>query len=103
WSSTSYRCLHSFPTRRSSDLQAADVFEALEVTRLRPFRVLVAEPEVAHVLVLVLDREHDEHRHRQVRSRQLDHSRHEVDALEHRSEEHTSELQSLAYLVCRLL
>src|SRR2546425_6974690 len=26
-----------------------------------------------------------------------------VTALEHRSEEHTSELQSLAYLVCRLL
>src|SRR5205823_10907075 len=33
--------------------------------------------------------------------RQVDRDRH-VDA-EHRSEEHTSELQSLAYLVCRLL
>src|SRR2546425_8119099 len=31
-----------------------------------------------------------------------DHAR-ELRLLEHRSEEHTSELQSLAYLVCRLL
>src|SRR2546425_982017 len=29
--------------------------------------------------------------------------RHPRDAIRHRSEEHTSELQSLAYLVCRLL
>src|SRR5687767_2497967 len=34
---------------------------------------------------------------------QRDHAVHEVGELELRSEEHTSELQSLAYLVCRLL
>ena len=64
-------------------LQPADVGEPLEVARLRPFRVLVAEAEVAHVLVLVLDREDDENRDRELGPRQLDHPGHEMDTLEH--------------------
>src|SRR2546425_9314224 len=37
------------------------------------------------------------------RERPRDHTAHGVLPHQHRSEEHTSELQSLAYLVCRLL
>src|SRR5205823_12520479 len=59
--------LHSFPTRRSSDLDQEDPI-GLEADRL-------GEPCVAQ----------------------------QVSILAVRSEEHTSELQSLAYLVCRLL
>src|SRR5437879_12171839 len=61
-----HRHLHSFPTRRSSDLQ----------------RPLSARP-----LPPPLSRE----------------SVDDVDLTEDRSEEHTSELQSPMYLVCRLL
>src|SRR5205823_14459299 len=57
--------LHSFPTRRSSDLAPGPVAEARQRRR--------------HDLL---------HAHRRAVGR---------------SEEHTSELQSLAYLVCRLL
>src|SRR5205823_12397353 len=69
------RDLHSFPTRRSSDLSALRLFPpGLEVAL-----------DLARVLLQVLrvDREPV------------------LRAV--RSEEHTSELQSLAYLVCRLL
>src|SRR5205823_13186733 len=94
YSSVSHQYLHSFPTRRSSDLghyignsgymedeQAVLALAALaQPTRLQAFRLLVQnEPqglpagELARLLEVP------------------------------RSEEHTSELQSLAYLVCRLL
>src|SRR5687767_15702627 len=85
--------MHSFPTRRSSDLGA-----------------LEAEVEVAllHQLLqpLLLQQAVDEgHLSRQLRVE--DHAADgRVDDLVLdllRSEEHTSELQSLAYLVCRLL
>src|SRR5437899_6440057 len=70
------RDLHSFPTRRSSDLDAR--------------KALRARTTIGTDLVSVL--------------RGL--FRFEADFLEHlrlRSEEHTSELQSLRHLVCRLL
>src|SRR5687767_15723860 len=51
-------------------------------------------------LVFGVDRHPARQRHRHRRSAQPDRER--VGAVE-RSEEHTSELQSLAYLVCRLL
>src|SRR5687767_15562513 len=79
--------LHSFPTRRSSDL----VVEAIDPARLgvgEPALVDCPDPAVHdHGVALLGDR---------------------VGAGAHlhalaRSEEHTSELQSLAYLVCRLL
>src|SRR2546425_6607818 len=43
------------------------------------------------------------HRHRLARAHRDRHHDALRAALSHRSEEHTSELQSLAYLVCRLL
>src|SRR5438046_7692778 len=64
-----HRDLHSFPTRRSSDLS--------RVTHQRDFRALL----------------HGHHQFR--RARQF--------VVLVRSEEHTSELQSLTNLVCRLL
>src|SRR5205823_13794336 len=67
--------LHSFPTRRSSDL-VGRLLDGLDHA----------------VEQVVLDRRFD-----------LDLGQKIDDVLGARSEEHTSELQSLAYLVCRLL
>src|SRR5205823_14541753 len=77
------RYRHSFPTRRSSDLERAreDVQSA---------RVVCGERVGAM---------HQVQRSTVLRAR-LGKSQHEAPC---RSEEHTSELQSLAYLVCRLL
>src|SRR5205823_12671591 len=85
-----HRDLHSFPTRRSSDLES----RASEGEHHQPERA-PRERRLAR-------RHHQpEQRERECehRVRQLD----EVDVADERSEEHTSELQSLAYLVCRLL
>src|SRR5205823_14542823 len=91
--SAHHRNLHSFPTRRSSDLIAIDVASGeklagdfarrRELLRLlwRVVRLLLGDHK--------LGGKTDEDRVRDVRG--------------FRSEEHTSELQSLAYLVCRLL
>src|SRR2546425_7447112 len=80
-----------FPTRRSSDLH--------RVARLARILVLLAREQTDHVEDRhpPVDRDATEGVHRCVEAGVLDH--------EHarRSEEHTSELQSLAYLVCRLL
>src|SRR5205823_12703247 len=77
--SPNHLSLHSFPTRRSSDLAPA-LDEARELARRRifgTFRVHADRRAVDDAVApfVVADR----------------------------SEEHTSELQSLAYLVCRLL
>src|SRR5205823_13750265 len=78
------RPLHSFPTRRSSDL--ADV-QALPYVPLAARHQLGAgeslDERVAHRPALMF--------------------RNALERESQRSEEHTSELQSLAYLVCRLL
>src|SRR5205823_13226465 len=80
--SSAPRALRSFPTRRSSDLGAA--------------RVLVVRSEAADELRVANIREVvDQHSERTVGAI--------ADLAAVRSEEHTSELQSLAYLVCRLL
>src|SRR5438046_4092082 len=77
--------LHSFPTRRSSDLLALvadDMPTAMDFyTRVMGFRLV-------HV--------------RRVPYEQ-DRGQPPYENLRHRSEEHTSELQSLTKLVCRLL
>src|SRR5687767_15750708 len=73
--------LHSFPTRRSSDL---------ETERDRDELLSRADAEIEQLAAL-RRAERDQAR-REARQGALD-----------RSEEHTSELQSLAYLVCRLL
>src|SRR5438045_739850 len=96
------RLLHSFPTRRSSDLVDGDVERAVDhhERRLAP-RVgddrshivasdLVQGGEQVVVVAAVRSVVPD-----------VGAGRHAVDCL--RSEEHTSELQSLRHLVCRLL
>src|SRR5205823_13830749 len=77
--------LHSFPTRRSSDLARHAV--ALDGRKVS-----------AAVEGLAVGREKHRHRPAAVTGHHL-HAVHDRS----RSEEHTSELQSLAYLVCRLL
>src|SRR5687767_15402646 len=84
-SSRDYRDLHSFPTRRSSDLSAGR--PALQGGRRhRPG----ADADVVQgpLVCAVEPRRQGARRSHSWRLR---------------SEEHTSELQSLAYLVCRLL
>src|SRR5207302_7353726 len=71
------RCLHSFPTRRSSDL----LWRAPDPRSVRTARL---SADVSRAVRSV---------GRELRPR----------APEHRSEEHTSELQSRENLVCRLL
>src|SRR5687767_15775312 len=78
------RDLHSFPTRRSSDLNAyLKAGAEMGVIGLTVYVLFIASAYTAT---------------RAVRRRAL---RRPYGA--ERSEEHTSELQSLAYLVCRLL
>src|SRR5205823_8415126 len=95
--------LHAFPTRRSSDLQyRGQILPLLRVNialqerreRLRQLRTQPF-PDSDTVQVLVLNHEG--------RSFGLVVDK-IIDIVENsRSEEHTSELQSLAYIVCRLL
>src|SRR5205823_13846650 len=91
--------LHSFPTRRSSDLAGAGepvrhIMRgglALDGGVERQDQLLdfaTGRPRDQRVDAKILGSDTLERRER---------------AAEHRSEEHTSELQSLAYLVCRLL
>src|SRR5687767_15389703 len=76
-----------FPSRRSSDLSNAD--EKLAITDMAFLRALLDTvndvPNCALVVVMIAS---DKDR---------------IVLNELRSEEHTSELQSLAYIVCRLL
>src|SRR5690625_6339951 len=75
-----HRALHSFPTRRSSDLYWEGAVPAISSTAAVLRRLIedgVVEAHQAGPVVLAV---HD-----------------------HRSEEHTSELQSRGHLVCRLL
>src|SRR5205823_14207071 len=82
-----HRDLHSFPTRRSSDLvlttrarQGMRVFSSMKGDEINPARAASQGPQLLRSFLLYAER-----------------------AGLIRSEEHTSELQSLAYLVCRLL
>src|SRR5205814_7868728 len=76
--------LHSFPTRRSSDLR---VVAGRRMAQAHHHAARAQSPDARQ------------------RSRPLGRQRHQLEsiALEQRSEEHTSELQSLRHLVCRLL
>src|SRR5205823_12879339 len=84
-----HRDLHSFPTRRSSDLAStARVTSRLRLALVPP---TAERGEVASFSARARTRASScEASHRSLNN-------------PHRSEEHTSELQSLAYLVCRLL
>src|SRR5205823_11438236 len=87
----------SFPTRRSSDLVRRRACPGgLLVVRLRPLQAPAVLRRLAQGLGILAGQVH----HRRSPEDELD--RREFRALV-RSEEHTSELQSLAYLVCRLL
>src|SRR5205823_11450320 len=88
--------LHSFPTRRSSDLMA----DALSVKRRPP--TLRLPPWRAGISIVIPERDAPDMLKCALTSLDAALGRFDEDA-EIRSEEHTSELQSLAYLVCRLL
>src|SRR5205823_10151655 len=84
------RLRHSFPTRRSSDLSANAEQDDLGTFNLRSRVRVVAEiGEQIGTRLSVLG--------------EVRHSQFETEFRLERSEEHTSELQPLAYLVCRLL
>src|SRR5205814_6096361 len=90
------RTLHSFPTRRSSDLFRADLEQS--TPNERPFMKFVsltkpmAVPHQIHTYTELRQQIHDDLR-----------IQHPEWIQPNRSEEHTSELQSLRHLVCRLL
>src|SRR5205823_13988531 len=90
--------LPSFPTRRSSDLTARGsvASASLQVSSWRHFGTVTARGSLS------LDRTSEEWKRARCRSGDEIASG-EAQERANRSEEHTSELQSLAYLVCRLL
>src|SRR5205823_10252038 len=85
---------HSFPTRRSSDLPSAT-----DATRWSPLRIEVPRWCSTGEMAARPDRHRDA-----IPCRSCHEPFNEsLTRCNTRSEEHTSELQSLAYLVCRLL
>src|SRR5262249_57667329 len=94
YSSAAPRSLHSFPTRRSSDLTSHDVVarvrKILKTRRVGHTGTL--DPFATGVLVVCVNR-----------ATRLAQFLTRDDKEYIRSEEHTSELQSLTNLVCRLL
>src|SRR5207249_11692603 len=84
------RDLHSFPTRRSSDLAALELLPDRPGRLPQPLPARQLDREQFAVLVVAVQ-------HPVLQERL------HVDRREARSEEHTSELQSRFDLVCRLL
>src|SRR5205823_12530432 len=87
--------LRSFPTRRSSDLVAAKENVAAEQRKVRRVAAAAAHDAALHLRQI----EGDAVLQQMAGQHLLLPAAH----VRSRSEEHTSELQSLAYLVCRLL
>src|SRR5205823_12222340 len=98
-SSCDTRLFHSFPTRRSSDLFAERLRPVLDAMD-ESYEVLVVDDGSRDATPVLLLRE--QRSWPQLRVIRLRANAGHQAALS-RSEEHTSELQSLAYLVCRLL
>src|SRR5205823_11750202 len=93
------RHLHSFPTRRSSDLpDAGPMFPAY--SRLETWRPTCIHSSAAFASSTTTTRRS---RGRPPPGRCSVRRTTTATSIHSRSEEHTSELQSLAYLVCRLL
>src|SRR5205823_13749309 len=87
-----HRDLHSFPTRRSSDLRNSPASRRRRnSSRVRKWYAAPSRSP-GRALRVVADTEYPKRSGCRVTSSRA-----------MRSEEHTSELQSLAYLVCRLL
>src|SRR5205823_8761226 len=97
-----HRALHSFPTRRSSDLVLGRAKMAGETDG---FVKIVADKKYDEVLgVHMIGPRSTELVAEATVALRLEATVEELIRTIHaRSEEHTSELQSLAYLVCRLL
>src|SRR5205823_14200218 len=91
------RDLPSFPTRRSSDLRSRASASVLKSSSVSSERV---EWPIVHTALI--QQLHPTGRHGPRELQQRHEGQHQETAGQ-RSEEHTSELQSLAYLVCRLL
>src|SRR5947209_10558185 len=91
-SSRARRELHSFPTRRSSDLRAATAARAEPWGTASPSRAGSGRAAACAAA-----------RSRRRGRRDEGRGRAAAQAAARRSEEHTSELQSRQYLVCRLL
>src|SRR5207253_9127992 len=98
YSSRDHRDLHSFPTRRSSDLDAEDLYSAGTIGLLNAVRNFNPKSGTAletYARVRIRGAVFDE-------LRRMDWVPRSVHG-KARSEEHTSELQSRGHLVCRLL
>src|SRR5205823_7126026 len=93
-SSVDHRHLHSFPTRRSSDLCPARARHRGPGQACGPSPRQDRPPRLGALRPARLERRRLDDRSRKTAQRTRRRGR---------SEEHTSELQSLAYLVCRLL
>src|SRR5205823_14135477 len=95
--------LHSFPTRRSSDLACGTAKIAANITsprRRRDAPVIPTLPPISKLSAVCPVTTPPAVRRPTLSNYNASLSRRDRRA---RSEEHTSELQSLAYLVCRLL
>src|SRR5205814_10724928 len=89
YSSGDHPHLHSFPTRRSSDLAVLTISDSRTLADDRSGDTLVDRLTKAGHILAARDIIRDD--------------KEIIVAHLHRSEEHTSELQSLRHLVCRLL
>src|SRR5687767_15212819 len=84
---------------RSTLFPYTTLFRSLQI----PGTNLVVEVDSARFHTSRLDRERDARRDAELRAAGYEVVRVTEEEVWYRSEEHTSELQSLAYLVCRLL
>src|SRR5205823_13983977 len=98
-----HRDIHSFPTRRSSDLEmikyASNAFLATKISFINEI-AQICERLGADVKEVAVGMGYDKRIGRAFLDAGLGYG---GSCSPRRSEEHTSELQSLAYLVCRLL
>src|SRR5205814_9488792 len=93
--------LNSFPTRRSSDLGKEHTIGRLRIsatTSVRPF-----QPDLLPASVVTILKKSPSERSESERDDLVEFYRSIDRQFIERSEEHTSELQSLRHLVCRLL
>src|SRR5205823_12285303 len=93
--------LHSFPTRRSSDLKTPKRCSSSITTRPRSLKT--TSPEISRCVPITISTPPSRNSCKTFFCSDCERKRLSISRRTGRSEEHTSELQSLAYLVCRLL